>query len=149
MEVPIVENVIRKIPKRQIVELPKIVPKYEVEYVERLVETPQVKYVDRVVEKPIPHEVIVSVPVVQVQEVPREVIKHVPKIVMEIKESQVNVPGQVIEVPKPYIVENKVGVKRWIDKKVPIVVAQTIRPVVVESSEKVDVDVCKFDLRNY
>lgn len=84
-------------------------------------------------------------PIKQVQEVPREVVKTVPKIEYVNVEKIVQVPGPVVEVPKPYTVENKISVKKFNDKNTPVVVAQTIRPVVVESNEVIDIDVYEYE----
>lgn len=50
VEVPVIEEVIRRVPKTEIVEVERVVPKYEYEYVDRIVEMPQIQYVDRQVE---------------------------------------------------------------------------------------------------
>lgn len=50
VEVPVIEEVVKRVPKREVVEVEKIVPRYEYEYVDRIVEVPQIHYVDRQVE---------------------------------------------------------------------------------------------------
>ncbi|XP_055389028.1 uncharacterized protein LOC129618262, partial [Condylostylus longicornis] len=85
--------VIRHVPRREVREVEKIVPKYEVEYVERVVEVPQIHYIDKMVEKPEIQEILVNRKGPrQVQEVPREVIKTVPRIETVTVEKVVNVP---------------------------------------------------------
>ncbi|XP_055388959.1 mucin-2-like [Condylostylus longicornis] len=123
VEVPVIEEVIKRVPKREIVEVEKIVPKYEVEIVERVVETPRVEYIDRFVEKPTVQEVVVSKSVKTVQEVPREVIRTVPKIETVVVEKCVNVPGEIIEVDEyePQIVEVDVHVAKPISSHLTIV----------------------------
>lgn len=98
VEVPVIEEVIKRVPKKEIIEVEKVVPKYEVEYVERVVEVPQIHYIDKQVERPTVQEILIHKPVKQIQEIPREVIKTVPKIETVVVEKIVNVPGQVVEV---------------------------------------------------
>jgi len=145
VEVPYVEEIVRHVPRREIVEVEKRVPKYEYEWTEKVVEVPQIQYVDKTVEVPQVHEVVRHVPRREVVEVPREIIRHVPKIETKVVEKRIEVPGQVIEVPKPYTVENKVMVPHHIDKEVPMLVAQTVRPVLTESDEFVEVDVVQYE----
>eukprot|EP01071_Lankesteria_metandrocarpae_P008335 Lankesteria_metandrocarpae@DN4939_c0_g1_i3.p1 len=139
IEVPVIEEVIRHVPKKEIVEIQKRVPRYEYEWVERIVEVPQIQYVDKHVEVPQYQEVVKHVPVKQIVDVPREVVRYVPKIETKIVEQEVEVLGETIEVPKPYTVENKVVVPRFIDREVATVVAQRLHPVISES-ETVFVD---------
>lgn len=47
VEVPVVQEVIKRVPVKQVVEVEKIVPKYETTYVDRIVDVPQVHVVDR------------------------------------------------------------------------------------------------------
>lgn len=146
VEVPVVEEVIRHVPKLTVVEIEKIVPKYEVEYVERVVEVPQIQYIDRAIEKPQVTEVVREVPgPKQIQEIPREVVRAVPKIEYKQVEKVVEVPGEVIEVPTTQIVQRHVEVPRLNDKEVPVIVAQTIRPVITEAPEPVDVDIYEYE----
>lgn len=85
------------------------------------------------------------VPVRQVVDVPREVIKYVPKVETKIIEREVEVPGEVIEIPRPYVVENKVVVPRFVDQEITCVVAQSLHPVISESeTDFVDVEMREF-----
>eukprot|EP01057_Protomagalhaensia_wolfi_P001480 Protomagalhaensia_wolfi_Nauph_80__1479@NODE_1897_length_1285_cov_1736_543339_g545_i2_p1_GENE_NODE_1897_length_1285_cov_1736_543339_g545_i2NODE_1897_length_1285_cov_1736_543339_g545_i2_p1_ORF_typecomplete_len318_score63_41IMCp/PF12314_8/0_0014IMCp/PF12314_8/1_6e12IMCp/PF12314_8/1_8e04Phage_hub_GP28/PF11110_8/8_6Phage_hub_GP28/PF11110_8/27_NODE_1897_length_1285_cov_1736_543339_g545_i22021155 len=146
VEVPVVEEVVRTVPKREIIEVEKRVPRIEYEWVERVVEIPQVQYVDKHIEVPQIHEMIRQVPVRQVVDVPREVVKYVPKIETKIVEKEVQVPGEIIEIPKPYVVENRVVVPRFQDQDVTCVVAQSLRPVITESeSDFVDVEMREYN----
>eukprot|EP01055_Gregarina_sp_Pseudo9_P000986 Gregarina_sp_Pseudo_9__985@NODE_1633_length_1437_cov_631_085837_g1513_i0_p1_GENE_NODE_1633_length_1437_cov_631_085837_g1513_i0NODE_1633_length_1437_cov_631_085837_g1513_i0_p1_ORF_typecomplete_len317_score46_96IMCp/PF12314_8/0_0059IMCp/PF12314_8/8_1e14IMCp/PF12314_8/1_8e04Phage_hub_GP28/PF11110_8/3_4e03Phage_hub_GP28/PF11110_8/15Phage_hub_GP28/PF11110_8/48DUF5520/PF17658_1/65DUF5520/PF17658_1/1_7e03DUF5520/PF17658_1/18_NODE_1633_length_1437_cov_631_085837_g1513_i03461296 len=146
VEVPVVEEVIRHVPKREVVEVEKRVPRYDVEWVERIVEIPQVQYIDKHVEVPQIQEVLRTVPVRQVVEVPREVVKYVPKIETKIVEKEVEVPGEIIEIPRPYVVENKIVVPRFVDQEVTCVVAQSLHPVITESdNDFVDVEMREFN----
>lgn len=90
-------------------------------------------------------EVVRHVPVRQVVDVPREVIKYVPKIETKIVEREVEVPGEVIEIPRPYVVENKVIVPRFVDQEITCVVAQSLHPIISESeNDYVDVEMREF-----
>lgn len=50
-------QVIKQVPRKEIVEVEKRVPKYEYEWVERIVEVPQIHFVDKTVEVPQVQEV--------------------------------------------------------------------------------------------
>lgn len=142
IEVPIVEEKIVHVPKREYVEVEKKVPRYEIETVERIVEVPQIEYVDRPVEVPKYEEVIREVKVVKTVDVPKELIKEVKRIETKLVEKHVEVPGPVVEVFKINYVEQKIAVPRYIDKEVPTVVAQKIEPIVHQTDETYDV-ACK------
>lgn len=139
-----VQEVIKHVHKKEIVETEKRVPRYEYEYVDRIVEVPRIEYIDRTVTVPQYQEVIREVKVPQVVDVPKEVVREVriPKVnyVEQVRE----VPGEVITVPKPYTVEQEIEVARYTDRKTPLVVAQTIKPVIVESQQTVQVDVAEY-----
>lgn len=145
IEVPVVEEVVRRIPKHSVVEVEKHVPKYEVEYVDRIMEVPQVAYVDRTVEVPTIKDTVRHVRVKKIQDVPYDVIKKVPKIKYVEVEKVIQVPGKRIEVPKPYVVEKTVEVKQYKDKRVPVVVAQTLQPIVTASEETMEVPVYEYE----
>lgn len=146
VEVPYIEEVIKQVPRKEYVEVEKRVPKYEVEWVERTVEVPKVEWVDRHVEVPQIKEMIRFVPMRKVVEVPREVCKYVPKVETRVVEREVEVPGEVIEVPYTTVFENKVIVPRYIDQEVTCVVAQSLRPVIIESDTHcVDVELREFN----
>lgn len=49
VEVPVVEKVVREVPRLEIVEVEKRVPKIEVKYVDKIVEVPSTRYVDKLV----------------------------------------------------------------------------------------------------
>lgn len=68
-----------------------------------------------------------------------------PKIETVVVEKVVEIPGQVIEIPKPYVVENKIPVARFVDREVPTIVAQTVKPVITQADEKVDVDIFEYE----
>eukprot|EP01053_Blabericola_migrator_P012810 Blabericola_migrator_1__12809@NODE_825_length_6370_cov_320_094241_g582_i0_p3_GENE_NODE_825_length_6370_cov_320_094241_g582_i0NODE_825_length_6370_cov_320_094241_g582_i0_p3_ORF_typecomplete_len343_score57_61IMCp/PF12314_8/0_015IMCp/PF12314_8/5_4e12IMCp/PF12314_8/25IMCp/PF12314_8/1_2e03DUF1380/PF07128_12/1_7e02DUF1380/PF07128_12/7_2_NODE_825_length_6370_cov_320_094241_g582_i038934921 len=146
VEVPVIEEVIRHVPRREVVEVERRVPRVEVEFVERIVEVPQIQYVDRQVEVPQVQEVVRHVPVRQVVDVPREVVKYVPKVETKIVEKEVEVAGEVIEIPKPYTVENRITVPRYVDQSMTCVVAQSLHPVISESeTDYVDVEMREYN----
>lgn len=145
VEVPVVEEVVRRVPKKEVIEVEKIVPRYETEWVETIVEVPQIQVVERQVEVPQVHEVVRTIPKKEYVDVPREVVRTVPRVEVVQVEKVVEVPGQIIEVPKPYTVENKVQVPRFVNNEVPMIVAQTIKPIITETSQAVDVDVYEYE----
>ncbi|KAH0475919.1 MAG: hypothetical protein KVP17_001769 [Porospora cf. gigantea B] len=148
VEVPVIEEVIRHVPRKEIIEVEKRIPKYEVEYVEKIVNVPHVQIVDKHVEVPQVQEVVRHVPKREVIEVQKQVIKHVPKVETRFVEKIVEVPGEVIEVPKPYLVEQKVIVPRYVDREVPTVVAQKLIPIVSESAtDFIDVELREYNPR--
>eukprot|EP01071_Lankesteria_metandrocarpae_P007612 Lankesteria_metandrocarpae@DN4730_c0_g1_i3.p1 len=128
VEVPVIQEVVRHVPgAEEIIEIERKVPRVEVEYIERLVEVVDTQYVDRVVEVEEFREVTKYVSKVQVIQIPKEIIVTVPKIIQKTVEKTVEVPGEIIEVPKPYIVEQKVTVPQRTLIEVPTVVAQSVR----------------------
>jgi len=146
VEVPVIEEVIRHVPKKEYIEIEKKVPRYEYEWVERIVEVPQIQVVDKYVDVPQIQEVIRHVPVKQYVDVPKEVIRYVPRVETKLVEKEVEVPGEVIEIPKPYIIENKIMVPKYMDQEVPTVVAQRLHPVISESdSEFLDVEMREYN----
>ncbi|KAH0485013.1 MAG: hypothetical protein KVP17_002414 [Porospora cf. gigantea B] len=89
-------------------------------------------------------EKINYVSVKQVVERPKEVIRHVAvEQVVEV-EQIVEVPGELVEREKPYLVEEQVIVPRYIDQEVHTVVSQRMQPVIVEASEEDD---CYLDVK--
>eukprot|EP01054_Gregarina_sp_Poly1_P007935 Gregarina_sp_Poly_1__7934@NODE_452_length_8287_cov_521_171290_g369_i0_p4_GENE_NODE_452_length_8287_cov_521_171290_g369_i0NODE_452_length_8287_cov_521_171290_g369_i0_p4_ORF_typecomplete_len314_score43_62IMCp/PF12314_8/0_39IMCp/PF12314_8/1_8e06IMCp/PF12314_8/0_04IMCp/PF12314_8/1_9e03_NODE_452_length_8287_cov_521_171290_g369_i072808221 len=140
-----VQEVIKHVTRKEIVEREKYVSRPEIEWTERVVYVPKIEYVDKVVEVPHFQEVIREVKVPQIVQKEVEYVREVRKPVVNYVEKQVEVPGQIIEVPKPYTVEKPVHVNRYNDKQVPLVVAQTIRPFIVEGSGTVEVDVVCYE----
>ena len=145
VEVPVIEEVIKHVPVKQVKEVVTRIPKVEVEYVDRQVEVPQVEYRDCHVEVERIQEVVRHVTVPQVVERAVDVVKHVPKVEIRQVEKVVEVPGQTIEVPKPYTVENHVSVSRYHDEEQPLIVAQTVAPIIVEANEQLEVDVVAYE----
>lgn len=144
-QVPTVEEQVRYVTRREVVEVEKRVPKYEYETVEQIVEVEVIVPVDKIVEIPKYVDTITEKKVVQFVDKPVAVTREIriPRTIYrdEVKE----VPGPVIERPKYYTVENKVKVPRPIDKEVPVIVAQTIKPVIIESTEAVVVEVMDYE----
>ncbi|EZG66948.1 inner membrane complex protein [Gregarina niphandrodes] len=140
-----VQEVVTHVPRKEVIETERRVPKYEYEYVDKIVEVPRIEYVDKVVEVPQYHEVIVERKVPQVVDVPREVIKEVKIPRINYVEKQVEVPGEVIEVPKHFTVEQKVEFTRYNDRKKPVVVAQAVKPLIVEGAGFTEVDVYEYE----
>lgn len=138
IEVPVIEERVVEVKKTErrekLVELK--VPK--IEYKEVIVEKPETQYVDKVREIEVPETKVVLKPVKQIVDRPVEVIKEVsvPKIVE--KEETREVPGEVIEVPKKFIVNRPVIVPKYIDRKVPTVIAQSFWPIVKEAEPDSD-----------
>lgn len=136
VEVPVVEEVIRHVPKRQEVVIEKYVPRVEEVWVDKIVEVPEVVYQDKYIDVPVHEEFITHVTKHEVVEVPKEYIRHVPKVKTVTVEKTVEIPGEIVHVPRPYIVENKVPVPRVIDKQVPVLVSQIVQPVLTGLAEE-------------
>eukprot|EP01054_Gregarina_sp_Poly1_P001769 Gregarina_sp_Poly_1__1768@NODE_1459_length_4095_cov_53_046425_g966_i0_p1_GENE_NODE_1459_length_4095_cov_53_046425_g966_i0NODE_1459_length_4095_cov_53_046425_g966_i0_p1_ORF_typecomplete_len426_score36_26IMCp/PF12314_8/0_079IMCp/PF12314_8/3_4e13IMCp/PF12314_8/1_8e04IMCp/PF12314_8/2_5e03_NODE_1459_length_4095_cov_53_046425_g966_i011932470 len=145
VEVPFIEEVIRTVPRREVVEIEKRVPKIEYQYVDKTVEIPKIEYVDRIVEVPQYQEDVKYVHKHEVIDVPREVIEHVPRIENRVREEIIDVPGQVIEVPKRHPYEKEVIIPRYIKEEQPVVVAQTLRPEFIPSQEMHHVNVNHYE----
>lgn len=93
-------------------------------------------------------EVIKHVPVREVVEVPKEVVKYVQKKETRIVEKVVEVPGDVIDVPVPIVREREVHVPVIEEKSVKVVVAQTLQPRIEESAlETFEIDVVDYNPR--
>ncbi|KAH0484607.1 MAG: uncharacterized protein KVP18_000057 [Porospora cf. gigantea A] len=137
VEVPVPQEVIRTVPRREVVEIEKRVPRKEYVHTEKIVEVPQIEYVIKEVEIPQIQEVVKHVPRKEFVDVPREVIKYVPKVEIEYVDNIVEVPGEIIEVPKAVNVENRIDVPVYHDRTLPMTVAQTIVPVFHDHGPKV------------
>eukprot|EP01053_Blabericola_migrator_P001801 Blabericola_migrator_1__1800@NODE_1489_length_4433_cov_646_042602_g977_i0_p2_GENE_NODE_1489_length_4433_cov_646_042602_g977_i0NODE_1489_length_4433_cov_646_042602_g977_i0_p2_ORF_typecomplete_len546_score68_11IMCp/PF12314_8/0_097IMCp/PF12314_8/1_8e06IMCp/PF12314_8/1_8e04CspB_prodomain/PF18425_1/43CspB_prodomain/PF18425_1/59_NODE_1489_length_4433_cov_646_042602_g977_i02431640 len=145
VEVPTVEEQVKIVTKKEVREVERYVTRPEIEYVERVVVVPKTEYVDKIVEVPRVEYVDKQVKVPQVITVPREVKVEKKVVVPRVVEQTREVPGQVIEVPKPYTVEKPVEVIRESRREVPVIVAQTIRPVITESSTQMVVDAYHYE----
>ncbi|KAH0484239.1 MAG: uncharacterized protein KVP18_003476 [Porospora cf. gigantea A] len=141
VDVPKYEQRVIHVPKVEVVEVEKRVPRIETRVEERVVEVPQVEYVERIVEVPQVEVQVRRVPKVQVVDVPRQVIREVPRIHTEIVEKRVDVPGEIIDVPKPYEVQNFVSYPEFTDHEVPVIVKETVVPKVVQGNHSVNLRV--------
>lgn len=128
VEVPKIEWKEVIVPKKEVIELTRRVPKVEIVEIEKVVEVPEVHEVAREVEVIHSEDIIRHVPRKEIINIPVEVIKQVPKPETIVREHVVQVPGEIIEVPRPYVVENRIPIPSFRDKRVPTVVAQTARP---------------------
>ncbi|KAH0474928.1 MAG: uncharacterized protein KVP18_003953 [Porospora cf. gigantea A] len=133
------EEVVTRVPKKEVRHVEKRVPKIEVQYVDKEVMVPEIQYVEKVVEVPRYEEVVKHVAKVQVVDRPYDVIKEVPRIETKVVERVVEVP-EVIEVPKPYAVEQKVYAPRFQDSDQAVIVAQSVHPVIADCQQTVEVD---------
>lgn len=145
VEVPQYEEVITHVPVKEVREVEKIVPKIIEEWVERVVDVPQIQEVVRNVEVNHIEEVIRHVPKVEVRDRITEVVKHVPKVTVKMEQKVVEVPGDIIEIPKPYTVEEPVPVVEFQDSEQMLIVAQTVKPVIVEGAKEVHVEVFEYE----
>lgn len=128
VDVPVYHEVIVTVPRREVVEVEKRVPKVEIQYVDRVVEVPQIQYKDRIVEVEQIQEDVQYNYKKEVVEVPVEVIEHVPVIERRVVEQVVEVPGEIISVPKPYDVIHEVPKANLIVEESPVCVAQSLHP---------------------
>jgi len=145
VEVPRYEEVIKHIPVKEVREIEKVVPKVIEEWVERVIEVPQYEEVVKHVEVHHVQEVIKHVPKVEVRDRMTEVVRHVPKVEVRKVEKVVEVPGDIIEVPQPYVVEETMPVAAYEDSEQMLIVAQTVKPVIVEGGKEVHVDVWEYE----
>jgi len=145
VEVPVIQEIIKEIPKKEIVEVERRVPVIDYQYVDKIVEVPQIHYVDKIVEVPQIREVVRRVPIIEMVEVPKKVIRHVPRIETKVVEKIVEVPGEIIEVPRIYQVENKIVVPTYRKKEVPTVVSQKLIPTIYES----ETDILEVTVNEY
>jgi len=145
VEVPQYEEVIRHVAVKEVREIEKIVPRVIEEWVERIVEVPHVEEVVKHVEVPHIQEVVKHVPKVEIRDRMTEVIKHVPKVELRRVEKVVEIPGDIIEVPQPFVVEETVPVPKYHDTEQMLIVAQTIKPVIIEGGKDILVDVKEYE----
>jgi len=145
VEVPRYEEVIRHVPVKEVREIEKIVPKIIEEWVERVVEVTHIEEVVKHVEVNHIQEVIKHVPIVEVRDRLTEVVRHVPKVEVRKVEKVVEVPGDIIEVPQPYLVEEAMPIAAYEDSEQMLIVAQTVKPVIVEGGKEVHVDVWEYE----
>eukprot|EP01056_Protomagalhaensia_sp_Gyna25_P000509 Protomagalhaensia_sp_Gyna_25__508@NODE_123_length_5070_cov_465_993838_g97_i0_p1_GENE_NODE_123_length_5070_cov_465_993838_g97_i0NODE_123_length_5070_cov_465_993838_g97_i0_p1_ORF_typecomplete_len325_score67_97IMCp/PF12314_8/2e03IMCp/PF12314_8/0_00054IMCp/PF12314_8/1_2IMCp/PF12314_8/1_5e03YuzL/PF14115_6/0_49_NODE_123_length_5070_cov_465_993838_g97_i0921066 len=138
------ETVVKYVNPKQVREVEKFVKVPQIEWQERVVVVPKIEYVDKMVEVPHVQEIVREVKVPQWVDVPKEVIREVKKPEVRYVEKIVQVP-QIIEVDKPYRVEKPVPVIKHVDNPTPLVVAQTIRPYIVEGATTIDVDVVCYE----
>lgn len=85
-------------------------------------------------------------PVRQYVDIPKEVVRYVPKVETRVIEKKVEVPGETIEIPVPLVVEKRVIVPKVVEQPVNCVVAQTLKPVISESETAfIDVEMREFN----
>ncbi|KAH0482032.1 MAG: uncharacterized protein KVP18_004376 [Porospora cf. gigantea A] len=139
VDVPMYEEVVTHVPVREVREIEKKIPKVEVQYVEKIVDVPQIEYVNKTVEVQQVQEVIRHVPRVEYVDRPYDVVKEIPRLETKIVEKIIEIP-EVIEVPKPFVVEQKIPVARYNDSEQALIVAQSVHPLITSTSEYVEVD---------
>lgn len=140
VEVPTVQEQIKYVPVKEVREIEKKVPVYDVEYVDKIVEVPRVEYVDRVVEVPVYTDVVREVKVPQYVDRPHDVIREVKVPKTRVVEKTVEVPGEIVYVDKPYNVHKEVETIHNINTEVPVIVAQTARPIISETGTKMRIE---------
>lgn len=145
VEVPTIEEQVSYVTKREVREIEKRVPKYEIEYVEKVVEKPVYEYYDVPREVVQIEEVVREVPVPKIVDRPIERIVRKPVEKVRYVEQMREVPGPVVEVPKKYTVQREVEVYKEVDREVPVIVAQTIKPIITETNTQVPVDVLDYE----
>ncbi|KAH0480015.1 MAG: hypothetical protein KVP17_004536 [Porospora cf. gigantea B] len=145
VEVPVYEEVIKEVKKRETRNVERRVPKIEVEVVDKVVEVPEVRWVDKEVEVPYVQTIMKHKPRIEIVDRQIDIVKHVPIIELQQVEKIVEVPGEVIEVPKSVRVEQRRVVDVNHDRKVPVLVAQSVVPTITDAEEAVTVDVCDLE----
>jgi len=136
VEVPVYEEKVIEVPRKEIVTTQKIVPKITTEVREILVEVPRVEVVQKDVDVVHVEEYITEVPRIQRIEVPKEKIKYVPKIEVRKIEKEVEVDGELVEVPREVEVVNHIVVANYDDVKQDTVVAQKMIPILDENEKE-------------
>ena len=141
----IVQQIPVFIPRVEVHEIVKEVPKIDIEWIEKCVEVPQIQYVDKIEEVPQIQYIPRQVPKIEIVEVPKEIVKYVPRIETKNVQQIVEVPsGEKINVPQLYPVPTEFIVPKFIDKRVPVILAQTITPEITETSDIVEVEVNRY-----
>eukprot|EP01071_Lankesteria_metandrocarpae_P002445 Lankesteria_metandrocarpae@DN2334_c0_g1_i1.p1 len=148
IEVPVIQEQIKYVPKKEVREILKEVKRREVRYIERVVHVPRTQIVETIEEVPEFQEVVRYVPRRQIVDVPREVIRHVPRIEIRSIEKEKFVSRDMPRrSPRPYLVDKRVVIPHFVDKEVPTIVSQKVIPVVIANSEldTVEVEVDSFE----
>lgn len=135
VEVPLVEEVVKRVPVETIVERERHIPRIEKIQVPKPIDVPQLTIVEKHVDVPVHKEVVKTVPVKKVVEVAKEVVEPVHTVETRTIDQEIEVLGEVVQVPKPFLIENRVVVPRFVDFKIPTVVSQSLKPVFVESKD--------------
>jgi len=90
------------------------------------VDVPEIEYITREIEDRRVEEVIKKVP--RKVEVPREVVKHVPKVKKVKRTLEVPVPGDIVDRPIPYEVPRYHQKPTYHDTEQEVVVSQVVKP---------------------
>eukprot|EP00915_Cephaloidophora_sp_WS-2016_P005704 GHVH01007563.1.p1 GENE.GHVH01007563.1~~GHVH01007563.1.p1 ORF type:complete len:242 (-),score=30.92 GHVH01007563.1:62-787(-) len=135
-EVEVVEEKIIEVPRKEIVTTTRIVPKISTEIRETVVEIPRIEVVQKDVEVIRVEEVVRQIERIERVEVPRETIRYVPKIEVRQVEKEVEVQGDLIEVPKEVEILNHVVVRKYNDHDEDVVVAQKMIPILNQKAEE-------------
>eukprot|EP00915_Cephaloidophora_sp_WS-2016_P004203 GHVH01005655.1.p1 GENE.GHVH01005655.1~~GHVH01005655.1.p1 ORF type:complete len:333 (+),score=44.37 GHVH01005655.1:92-1090(+) len=134
---PIIEKVENYVEKKEVVEREKIVPMFEYEYVERDVEVKEIKFVDVIkpVEQIIYKEILV--PEVEIIEIPVTKLRPVRVRKKVVVEQVIEVPGPIVEMVVPFLVETSVITPRFIPSRLPSVISQVLNITLSESAHRV------------
>merc|ERR1712062_81798 len=142
---PYVDEVIKYVVKKETREVEKIVPKYVDQFVDKYVDVP--KYVEevKVVDEIVPVEVIKRVPKYVTENTPKAVKQQV-----DVKHKSVNliskkVENEVIQGPKTVEVVKQIPVTKYEKKSQKLIVAQTVKPVIMEGQGELEVDVTTYE----
>lgn len=147
VEVPTVEEQVRYVTKREVREIEKQVPVVEYEYIDKVVEVPKVVYRDVVSDTDVEiREVVVEKRVPQIVERPvRTIIDTKRREVRQVERVR-EVPGETIEIEKPYRVETRREVENVHEREVPVIVSQTVKPVITVNDKSVmEIDVFDYE----
>jgi len=137
VEVPVYEEKVVEVHRKEIITTQKIVPRITTEVREILVEVPRVEVVRKDVDVVHIEEFITEVPRIQRIEVPKEKIRYVPKVEVRKIEKEVEVDGELIEVPRDVEVVNHIVVAKYDDVKEDSVVSQRMIPILDENEKQV------------
>lgn len=142
---PYVDEVVKYVIKKEVREVERIVPKYVEQFVDKYVDVP--KYVEevKVVDQIVPVEVIKKVPKYIQENTPKAVHQDVEVSHKHAKLLSKKVDNEVIQVPKTVEVVKHIPVTKYDKKSQKLIVAQTVKPVIIEGQGELEVDVTTYE----
>lgn len=78
-------------------------------------------------------------------QIEREIVREVPRVQKVVREEVVHVPGDLVEVERPYTIENRVRVPVFTASRVPTVYQQSVQPVMRNSAREIEIPCKDYD----